>query len=131
MNKIIISGRLTRDPELRVANNEKQTHIVNFSVAVDKKTRDGGANFIPVVVMGDRADWAIKYLHKGSRVEVAGSLETGSYEKNGVKYSTFNILANEVEFGETKAEADARGGAINSDEFVNVAAGIEEELPFS
>ncbi len=92
MNKVILMGRLTRDPEIRYANNENNTCIANYTLAVDRRFKRQGdeqtADFIRCVAMGKGGEFAEKYLHQGTKIVVEGRIQTGSYtNKDGRRFS--------------------------------------------
>jgi single-strand DNA-binding protein len=148
MNKVILMGRLTRDPEIRYANNENNTCIANYMLAVDRKFKRQGdeqtADFIRCVAMGRGGEFAEKYLHQGIKIVVTGRIQTGSYtNKDGQRIYTTDVVVEEQEFAESKA-ASAQNGNQNasaptrpnvaqndSDGFMNIPDAIEEELPFA
>ena len=148
MNKVILMGRLTSDPELRYANNENNTCIANYTLAVDRRFKRQGdeqtADFIRCVAMGKGGEFAEKYLHQGTKIVVEGRIQTGSYtNKDGQKIFTTDVLVELQEFAESKA-ASAQNGNQNasaptrpnvaqndSDGFMNIPDAIEEELPFA
>ena len=148
MNKVILMGRLTRDPEIRYANNENNTCIANYTLAVDRRFKRQGdeqtADFIRCVAMGKGGEFAEKYLHQGTKIVVEGRIQTGSYtNKDGQKIFSTDVLVELQEFAESKA-ASAQNGNQNasaptrpnvaqndSDGFMNIPDAIEEELPFA
>jgi single-strand DNA-binding protein len=148
MNKVILMGRLTRDPEIRYANNENNTCIANYTLAVDRRFKRQGdeqtADFIRCVAMGKGGEFAEKYLHQGTKIVVEGRIQTGSYtNKDGQKIFTTDVLVELQEFAESKA-ASAQNGNQNAsaptrpnvaqndnDGFMNIPDAIEEELPFA
>lgn len=148
MNKVILMGRLTRDPEIRYANNENNTCIANYTLAVDRRFKRQGdeqtADFIQCVAMGKGGEFAEKYLHQGTKIVVEGRIQTGSYtNKDGQKIFTTDVMVESQEFAESKA-ASAQNGNQNasaptrpnvaqndSDGFMNIPDAIEEELPFA
>lgn len=144
MNKVILMGRLTRDPEISYSQNSNNTCIARYTLAVDRRFKQEGgqeADFPSCVVFGKGAEFAEKYLRKGTKVVVTGRLETGSYtNKDGVKVYTTTVVVEEQEFAESKASAQNNGGddyqqpASNNssagDGFMNIPDGIDEELPF-
>ena len=148
MNKVILMGRLTRDPEIRYANNENNTCIANYTLAVDRRFKRQGdeqtADFIRCVAMGRGGEFAEKYLHQGTKIVVEGRIQTGSYtNKDGQKIFPTDVLVELQEFAESKA-ASAQNGNQNasaptrpnvaqndSDGFMNIPDAIEEELPFA
>lgn len=111
MNKVIIMGRLTRDPETRYTNGTEPMAISRYSLAVDRRhTQEGqqAADFIPVVAFGKAAEFAEKYFIKGMKVLVTGRIQTGSYtNRDGVKVYTTDVIAEDQEFTESKRESDA------------------------
>ena len=148
MNKVILMGRLTRDPEIRYANNENNTCIANYTLAVDRRFKRQGdeqtADFIKCVVFGRGAEFAENYLHQGTKIIAEGRIQTGSYtNKDGQRVYTTDVVVENQEFAESKA-ASAQNGNQNasaptrpnvaqndSDGFMNIPDAIEEELPFA
>ena len=149
MNKVILMGRLTRDPEVRYSQGETPMAIARYSLAVDRRGRnsqDGQtADFINCVAFGRQGEFAEKYLHKGTKMLVEGRLQTGSYtNKDGVKVYTTDVIVENQEFAESKNSsqnsdnggfAPAGGGRAPEpmaagDGFMNIPDGIEE-LPFN
>ena len=147
MNKVILMGRLTRDPEVRYAQGENAMAIARFSLAVDRRRQnntDGQtADFINIVAFGRLGEFAEKYLHKGTKVALTGRIQTGSYtNKDGVKVYTTDIIAEDIEFAESKNSSGGDTGytgggssrpapALAGDGFMNIPDGIDEELPFN
>lgn len=140
MNKVILMGRLTRDPDIRYSQGEKQTAIARYTLAVDRRFKQEGqpnADFINCLALGKNGEFAEKYLHKGTKVVVVGSWQTGSYtNKDGNKVYTNECLVESCEFAESKAAAQNNQSADrpepmpNGDGFMNIPDGIDEELPF-
>ncbi len=148
MNKVILMGRLTRDPEIRYANNENNTCIANYTLAVDRRFKRQGdeqtADFIRCVAMGKGGEFAEKYLHQGIKIVVEGRIQTGSYtNRDGQKVYTTDVIVESQEFAESKAAAAQNGNQNASapsrpeptqaagDGFMNIPDAIEEELPFA
>ena len=144
MNKVILVGRLTRDPEVRYSQGENATAIARYTLAVDRRfKRDGEptADFINCVVFGKSAEFAEKYFRQGLRVAISGRITTGSYtNKDGIKVYTTEVTVEEQEFAESKAESEANKtsnqqsvptNASSGDGFINVPDDIPEELPFN
>ena len=108
MNKVILIGRLTRDPEIRYTSGEQSMCIARYTLAVDRRFRrnaDNGdsADFIPCVVFGKSAEFVEKYLKKGTKMAVTGRIQTGSYtNRDGVKVYTTEVLVEDQEFAESK-----------------------------
>ena len=106
MNKVILMGRLTKDPETRQAG---ETIVTKFSIAVDRRRKtEGGqaADFPSVVAFGKTAEFINKYFHKGMKIALDGRIQTGSYDKDGVKHYTTEVVAENVEFAESKKADD-------------------------
>ena len=144
MNKVILMGRLTRDPEIRysqVANGSSA--IARYSLAVDRKFKQEGqsnADFINCIAFGKLGEFAEKYLHKGTKIAVVGRIQTGSYtNKDGQKVYTTDVVVEEQEFAESKNASGSNNSGGNApaqnnsagDGFMNIPDGIDEELPFS
>lgn len=135
MNKVILLGRLTRDPESRWAQkngSQEQTCIVRFTLAVDRRERDQGADFISCVVFGKSAENAEKYLKKGSKIALSGRIQTGSYtNKDNVKVYTTDIVVEEWEFADSKAAGQQGSDAAAGGGFMNIPDDMDNQLPFS
>lgn len=142
MNKVILMGRLTKDPDIRYSQGEKSTAVARFSLAVDRKFKQEGqptADFINCLAFGKRAEFIEKYCRKGTKLVVEGSWQTGSYtNKDGNKVYTNECLIENCEFAESKAAAQnsqpAEGPSPSSaigDGFMNLPDGIDEEFPFN
>lgn len=128
MNKVILVGRLTKDPDVRVSQ-DGQTTIVRYTLAVDRRMKRDEADFISVVAFGKSAEFAEKYLHKGTKIVLSGHIQTGSFtNKEGQKVYTTDVVAEDQEFAESKK---AESPNISTDEgFLNVPDTEDEELPF-
>ena len=142
MNKVILMGRLTRDPEVKYTQGENTMAIARYTLAVDRRfKRDGeaAADFISCVAFGRQAEFAEKYLRQGIRIVVTGRIQTGSYtNRDGNKVYTTDVVVEEQEFAESKnaqnhavGQAAARKPQVDPDGFMNIPDGIDEELPFS
>ena len=145
MNKVILMGRLTRDPEVRYGAGENSTAVARYTIAVDRRfKRDGeqSADFISCVTFGRNAEFAEKYLRQGTKIVLTGRIQTGSYtNRDGQKVYTTDIVVEEQEFAESKAAAAGNGGQGNysrassapsdANGFMNIPDGIDDELPFS
>ena len=143
MNKVLLMGRTTRDPEVRYSQGEKTTAVARLNLAVDrrfKKDGEASADFIPCVAFGKTAEVIEKYVVKGTKLLIVGRIQTGSYtNKDGNKVHTTDIMIEEMEFAESKKTAEANGQssshprspAPGSDGFMNIPDGIDEELPFN
>ena len=146
MNKVILMGRLTRDPEVRYSQGEQATAMARYTLAVDRRFRREGdqqtADFIGCVAFGRQGEFAEKYLRKGTKIAITGRIQTGSYtNKDGQKVYTTDVVVEEQEFAESKAASEGNGGFTPADRpspsvaagdgFMNIPDGIDEELPFN
>ena len=143
MNKVILMGRLTRDPDVRYSQGENATAIVRYTLAVDRRfKRDGeaSADFISCVAFGRQGEFAEKYLRQGTKVAITGRIQTGSYtNRDGQKVYTTDVIVEEQEFAESKKNSENAGNGRNAapapspDEggFMSIPDGIDEELPFN
>lgn len=144
MNKVILMGRLTRDPEVRYSQGENSLAIARFTLAVDRRFKRQGeqdADFISCVAFGKTAEFAEKYLKQGTKIAVTGRIQTGSYtNKEGQKVYTTEVVVEETEFAESKSTSGESGYQNTSrpapteaigDGFMNIPDGIDEELPFN
>lgn len=143
MNKVILMGRLTRDPEVRYSQGETSMAVARYTLAVDRKgKRDSdqqSADFISCVAFGKAGEWAEKWLRKGIKIAIIGRIQTGSYtNREGQKVYTTDVVIEEQEFAEIKAASDGNGqnqqrqqGQSSGDGFMNIPDGIDDELPFN
>ena len=140
MNKVILTGRLTRDPEVRYSQGEKSIAIVRYTLAVDRKFKKEGeqsADFISCVAMGKNGEFAEKYLKQGTKIVVEGHWQTGSYtNKDGAKVYTNDCMVESHEFCESRNASQQSGNdrpqpMKDSDGFISIPDGIDEELPFA
>lgn len=140
MNKVILMGRLTRDVEARYSqqnNSQESTCVARYTLAVDRRGRDAGADFIGCVAFGKAGEFAEKYFKKGTKVVITGRIQTGSYtNRDGQKVYTTDVVIEEQEFAESKASQDGNGNQqpmpeTDSQGFMNIQDGIDEELPFN
>ena len=155
MNKVILMGRLTRDPEVRYTQGDNQMAIARYTLAVDRRFNRGNdentADFISCVAFGKSGEFAEKYLRKGTKIAVTGRIQTGSYtNKDGVKVYTTEVVVEDQEFAESKNSNSEGGYGNNSygggfgggnsqpaapmaagDGFMNIPDGIDDELPFN
>lgn len=132
MNHLILMGRLTRDPEIRYTNGGKT--VGSFSLAVDRRFKSEGqpeADFFNCVTFGKQAEFVEKYLHKGTKILLAGEIQNNNYkDQNGVQHYSMQVLVNEIEFAESKRSQQEPSDQSN-DGFMNIPEGMEEELPFN
>ena len=148
MNKVILMGRLTRDPEVRYSQGESSTAIARYTLAVDRRFRRNGdgeqnADFIGCVAFGRSAEFAEKYFRQGLKVIVTGRIQTGSYtNKDGQRVYTTDVVVEDQEFAESKSAASGETAAytpsrpepsaVAGDGFMNIPDGVEDEgLPFN
>ena len=128
MNKVIIMGRLTKDPETRQAG---ETTVTRFNVAVDRRFKQNNgqnADFPSCVAFGKTAEFISKYFKQGMKIALEGRIQTGSYEKDGIKHYTTDVVAEAVEFAESKKVEDTPPPSNN--EWVEIPEGITNDLPF-
>ena len=158
MNKVILMGRLTRDPDIRYSQGENSQAIARYTLAVDRRFRREGseqtADCIGCVAFGRQAEFAEKYLHQGIKIAITGRIQTGSYTiQDGTKVYTTDVVVEEQEFAESKAASQQNAAAASQqynrsaapaapqagsdagseaagDGFMNIPDGIDEELPF-
>lgn len=141
MNKVVLMGRLTRDPEVRYTQSENATAVARYSLAVPRKYKQDGqeCDFINCVTFGKNAEFAEKYFHKGTKIVIAGRIQTGSYtNREGEKVYTTDIVAEEQDFAESKSASQQSENNYSrpeppqaQDGFMNIPDGIDEELPFN
>ncbi|MBP5414184.1 MAG: single-stranded DNA-binding protein [Lachnospiraceae bacterium] len=147
MNKVVLIGRLARDPEVRYSQNDTSMAIARFSLAVDRRrsanNQDGqSADFISCVAFGRTAEFIEKYFTKGRRIGVYGHIQTGSYtNKEGAKVYTTDVVVDEAEFVESRGDNTASDSGFTApaqnqaapagDGFMNIPDGIDEDLPFN
>ena len=152
MNKVILMGRLTKDPEVRQSQGAEPVTIARYTLAVNRRGRkqegQQQADFISCVAFGKAGEFAEKYLHKGTKICVSGRIQTGSYtNREGQKVYTTEVVVEEQEFAESKSASDnyaashprteapapsmPNPGAASTDGFMNIPDGIDVELPFN
>ncbi len=158
MNKVILMGRLTRDPEVRYAQSGNQMAIARFSIAVDRRFKREGepdADFFNCTAFGKQAEFVERYLHKGTKILTSGRIQNDNYtNKDGQMVYSVRVVVDEIEFAESKNAAGGGdngfggnagfggnsygGGSYNrpvsggaGDGFMNIPDGIDEELPFN
>ena len=155
MNRVILMGRLTRDPEVRYSSGERSMAIARYTLAVDRRGRRNQGNdqqtadFIPCVAFDRAGEVAEKYFRQGMRVLVSGRIQTGSYtNRDGQKVYTTEVVVDDQEFADSKGAGDSQGqaprqanrgnraaapaGGMDSEGFMNIPDGVEDEgLPFT
>ena len=146
MNKVILMGRLTRDPNVRYTqqnSSQESMCVARYTLAVDRRgARDGqqSADFISCVAFGKNGEFAEKYFKQGTKITITGRIQTGSYtNRDGQKIYTTDVVIEEQEFAESKGSGSGssqqnvpqQSPDVGPDGFMNIPDGIEEELPFS
>ena len=141
MNKVILMGRLVRDPEVRYSQGANQTAVARFSLAVDRKFKREGepeADFFNCTSFGKQAEFVEKYLHKGTKVVLSGRIQNNNYtNKDGQMVYAVQVMVEEIEFAESKnsgssdGQSSAPASPSSNDGFMNIPDGIDEELPFN
>lgn len=142
MNKVVLMGRLTRDPEVRYTQGANPMAVARYTLAVDRRFKKDGeatADFINCVAFGKTAEFAEKYYRQGLRVTICGRIQTGSYtNKDGHKVYTTDIVVEEQEFAESKGSNNTQPAEASpldklpadQNGFISIPDGIDEELPF-
>ncbi len=155
MNKVILMGRLTRDPEVRCSQGANQTTVGRFSIAVDRRFKREGepdADFFNCTAFGKQAEFVERYLHKGTKIVLSGRIQNDNYtNKDGQMVYSVRVMVDEIEFAESKNASASGGAGFNNggynnnggyggnapapsgagDGFMNIPDGIDEELPFN
>ncbi len=159
MNRVILMGRLTRDPDIRYSAGDNSNAVARYTLAVDRRFARRGeegqqtADFIGCVAFGRSAEFAEKYLHQGTKILVTGRIQTGSYtNRDGQRVYTTDVVVEDQEFAESKAaaaehmssapaapsfspntnaSAPAPSAAAAGDGFMNIPVGAEDDLPFN
>jgi single-strand DNA-binding protein len=145
MNKVILMGRLTRDPDIRYSQGAESTQVARYTLAVDRRTKKDSSNnqqtadFISCVAFGRAAKFAEDYLAKGTKLVVEGRIQTGSYtNRDGNRVYTTDVIVESQEFAESRAAGGAGSSGrqhdpppqTDDDGFMHIPDGIDEELPF-
>ena len=148
MNRVILMGRLTRDPEVRYTSGERSMAIARYTLAVDRGFKRGdsseqNADFIPCVAFDKAGEFAERYFRQGMRVLVSGRIQTGSYtNKEGQKVYTTEVIVDTQEFADSKGASDGSSSyqastrpspaSASTDGFMNIPDGVDDEgLPFN
>ena len=149
MNKVILMGRLTRDPEVRYSQGEQATAIARYTLAVDRRFRREGdqqtADFIGCVAFGRQGEFAEKYLRKGTKIAITGRIQTGSYtNRDGQKIYTTEVVVEEVDFADSRRSDDTAdtpadaAGAMPAPQAAAAPAdtgmdgfAVDEDIPFN
>lgn len=143
MNKVILMGRLTRDPEVRYSQSAEPLAIARYTLAVDRRGRrdasgnEQTADFIPCVAFGKAGEFVEKYFRQGLKIVISGRIQTGSYtNKDGIRVYTTEVIVEEQDFAESKRSSDNSGdssspGSSADNGFMSIPEGIENDLPFT
>lgn len=138
MNKVILMGRLTRDPDVRYSQGEKPLAVARYTLAVNRNMKRGAeekTDFINCVAFGVAGEFAEKYFRKGLKIVITGRIQTGNYtNKDGRTVYTTDVIVKEQEFAESKSkseESTAKQNNVDADGFMHFPDGIDEELPFT
>lgn len=137
MNKVILMGRLTRDPDVRYSQNDSSMAIARLSLAVDRRYKKQGdevtADFFNCTAFGKQAEFVEKYLKQGTKIVVTGRIQNDNYtNKEGQKVYSVQIMVEEIEFAESKAAGESQqNDSMPGDGFMNIPDGVESELPFN
>mgnify|MGYP003205216540 FL=1 len=133
MNKVILMGRLTRDPEVRYSQGERSMAIAKYTLAIDRRktqqNSDPGADFINCVAFDRAGEFAEKYFRQGLRVLISGHLQTGSYtNKDGQKVYTTDVIVESQEFADSRRDGSGAGSrGSKDDDFMNIPDNVEDE----
>ena len=145
MNKVILIGRLTREPEIRYSQGNDQMAIARYTLAVERRynrNAEQTADFINCVAFGRLAEVAEKYFHRGTKLAVTGRIQTGNYtNKDGNEVCTTDVVIEDQEFAESKGSSSSDGGSYqpagrpspanaSAEGFMSIPEGIEDDLPF-
>lgn len=143
MNKVILMGRLCSDPDIRYTQNENAMCVARYRLAVDRRFKREGdeqtADFISCVAFGKAGEFVEKYLHKGTKITVAGRIQTGSYtNQEGQKVYTTDVVVEEQEFAESKNSNSSGSNSapsnanVDADGFMNIPDDVDDSgLPFN
>lgn len=130
MNVVVLVGRVTRDPDIRQSQGENPMVVARYTLAVDRryqKDAEQKADFVSMVSFGRTAEFIEKYVKKGTKLCIRGRIQTGSYEKDGKKIYTTDVVAEDIEFAESK-KSQEQPQEKPVDDFISV---VDGELPFA
>lgn len=138
MNKVILMGRLTRDPVVKYTVGDNPTAVARYTLAVNRTYKRQGepdADFINCIAFGKAGEFTEKYFRQGMRIIISGRIRTGSYtNRDGIKVYTTDVVIEEQQFAESKKASEQQQGPMDTplgDGFMNIPDGLDEELPFS
>ena len=131
MNKVVLMGRLTKNPEVRYSQGQNPMAIARYTLAVDRRVKQDAeqtADFVNIVAFGKNGEFAEKWLQKGTKIVVSGRIQTGSYTKqDGTKVYTTEVVAEDQEFAESKGSSEPK----EPTDFMSIPDSALDELPFS
>ena len=128
MNKVILMGRLTKDPDVRTSGNNT---VGRYTLAVDRKfSKEKETDFINCVCFGKAAEFTEKYLKKGMKIAIVGRIQTGSYEKDGQKIYTTDVIIEEQDFAESKGSSNETSSPKGEGDFMEIPANTLSDMPF-
>ena len=141
MNQLVFMGRLCAEPDIRFTTGENATCIANFRLAVDKRFKNKNdpnaptADFFRITAFGKLGEFCQNYLHKGTKIVMSGRIENNNYtDSNGNKVFSDQIIAENIEFAESKKTAEENGTAtsasVSNNDFINVPQEVEGGLPW-
>ena len=138
MNKVVLMGRLTKDPDIRYTTGANSMAVASYTLAVDRRfKREGGptADFIRCIAYSKSAEFAEKYFKKGTKIAVSGRIQTGSYEnKNGERVFTTDVIVEDQEFAESKSnsasQSNTNRNTPKTDDFMPISNSDDDEMPF-
>ena len=132
MNKVILIGRLTKEPEVRYSQGENPTAVARYSLAVERRFKKDETDFINCVAFGKSGEFAEKFLKKGMKIAVSGRIQTGSYtDKDGKKVYTTDVVVEEHFFCEGKGNEEPSAPPAQGTDFMSIPEGLVDELPFN
>lgn len=128
MNKVILLGRLTKEPEIKESGDKKWA---KFTLAVDRRTKERETDFLNIVAFGKSAEFSEKYLKKGTKILLTGRIQTGSYtNKDNQKVYTTDVVAEEIEFAESKSSETKTESESSDGDFMNITQEQKDDMPF-
>ena len=126
MNRVALTGRVTKDIESRMSQSGKE--VARFTMAVNRRKKEDGADFISCVAFGKTAEVMAKYVKKGTQIGITGRIQTGSYDKDGKNVYTTDVIVDEMEFLESKKEIQTE--PASAPEMMDIPDNITDDLPF-
>ena len=131
MNKVFLIGRAVKDTECRYTQGDEPIAVANYTLAVNRRGKNDEADFIRCVAFGKSAEFAEKYIKKGTKMAVVGRIQTGSYKKDDQTHYTTDVIVEEQEFAQAKGDSEGKSEEPKSaDGFMDIPDSLVEELPF-